>query len=128
MANLFVNYYETFSVIMFAIGLMTLILDRNLIKKIVAMNIMDVALFLYLASKGFVRGRIAPIIENGITDPSVYGNPTPAGLVLTGIVVGVCMTAFSLALTQNIYKKYRTLNIDELIIKIKTKEIEEGVE
>ena len=80
---------------------------------------MDVALFLFLAAKGYVEGRRAPIIENGIMNMEHYINPVPSGLVLTGIVVGVCTTAFSLALLQRLYKEYGSFDIDEILLKYK---------
>ena len=51
-----------------------------------------------------------------------YSSPLPAGLVLTGIVVSVSFTAFSLALTQRLYKKYRSLNIDEIMMQAQKSE------
>ena len=56
--------------------------------------------------------------EGWITNPEVYVNPVPAGLVLTGIVVSVSVTAFSLALTLKLYEHYGTLNIDEALMKM----------
>ena len=38
----------------------------------------------------------------------------PAGLVLTGIVVSVSVTAIMLALTLKLYRRYHTLDIDEI--------------
>ena len=52
-------------------------------------SIMDNAIFLFLAAKGYVEGRTAPIVENGVQSMEAYINPIPAGLVLTGIVVSV---------------------------------------
>ena len=43
-----------------------------------------------------------------------YVNPIPAGLVLTGIVVSVSVTAVMLALTLRLYRRYHTLNLDEI--------------
>lgn len=116
MENLFINYYESISMILFGIGFSILLLHKNLIRKIIGMNIMDVAVFLFLAVKGYIRGREVPIIEGNIhMGVEHYINPLPGGLVLTGIVVSVCMTAFALALTQKYYKEFGTLDIDEII-------------
>lgn len=120
MGNLLINYYETISVILFGIGFSTLLLHRNLIRKIIGMNIMDVAIFLFLAIKGYVTGREVPIIEGNVfMGTEYYINPLPGGLVLTGIVVSVCMTAFALALVQKYYDEYETLDVDEVIFKKK---------
>ena len=93
----------------------TLFLQPNLIKKVIGLNIMDSAIYLFLASKGYIEGRLAPIVVNGVTDMNAYINPIPAGLVLTGIVVGVSVTAVSLSLIQKLYKEYHTLDMDEIM-------------
>lgn len=127
--KLFLNHYEAAAVILSGIGLTNLLLQRNLIKKIIGLNIMDTAVYLFLAAKGYVEGRAAPILlENGsggwLTSSALYVNPVPAGLVLTGIVVSVSVTAFALALTLKLYESYGTLNIDEALLKM-TQEQEE---
>ena len=43
-----------------------------------------------------------------------YINPLPASLVLTGIVVSVSVTAIMLSLTVRLYRRYHTLNLDEI--------------
>ena len=113
--NLLSNYYETAAMILFGIGFTTLFLQPNLIKQVIGLNIMDSAIYLFLASKGYIEGRLAPIVVNGVTDMSAYINPIPAGLVLTGIVVGVSVTAVSLSLIQKLYKEYHTLDMDEIM-------------
>lgn len=114
------------AVILFAVGFATLLLHRNLLKKIIGLNIMDTASYLFLTSIGMITGRNAPIITDGITDVENYVNPLPAGLVLTGIVVSVSVTALMLALTVRLYKRYHTLNLDEIYMMAKDEqEVEE---
>ena len=113
--QLFVNYEETAAIILFCIGFSTMMLHRNLIKKIIGMDIMDAAVFLFLASQGYVKGRVAPIVVDGVQSVEAYINPIPAGLVLTGIVVSVSVTALMLALAVRLYYRYHTLNLDEII-------------
>ncbi|MGE4484039.1 MAG: sodium:proton antiporter [Oscillospiraceae bacterium] len=108
------NYEECTALILFAIGFVMLLLDRNLIKKIIGLNIMNTALFLFLTSMGYVEGGVAPIITDGATDASLYSNPIPTGLVLTGIVVSVSVTALMLALAVRLYRKYQTLDLDRV--------------
>ena len=115
-SNLLEHYEEAAAIILFAIGFSTLLFHRNLIKKLIGMNIMDTGVFLLLASMGYIRGRKAPIIENGVTDVTQYINPVPAGLVLTGIVVSVSVTAVMLALTVRLYKRYHTLDLDTIYV------------
>lgn len=87
---------------------------------------MDTAVYLFLAAKGYINGRVAPILSNGIIDADYYINPVPAGLVLTGIVVSVSITAFSLALVQRLYKHYGTLNMDEIMRLSRERRVNDG--
>ncbi|MCL2167131.1 MAG: cation:proton antiporter subunit C [Clostridiales bacterium] len=114
--RLLTNYYETASVILFSIGFATLFLHRNLIKKIIGLNIAETAVYLYFVAKGYITGRAAPIIAGGIQEADAYVNPVPTGLILTGIVISVSVTAFALALIVKIYKQYETLDLDEIMI------------
>ena len=114
--NLMINYEEAAALILFAIGFCMLLFHKNLVKKIMGLNIMDTGVYLFLASMGYIEGRVAPIISDTAQAATVeqYINPIPSGLVLTGIVVSVSVTALMLALTVRLYKRYRTLNLDEI--------------
>ncbi len=120
--NLWANLDEVAAVILFGIGFTTLLLHKNMIKKIIGLNIMDTAIYLFLAAMGYVDGRLAPIVENGVTDADAYINPIPSGLVLTGIVVSVSVTALMLSLTIRLYRKYRSLDLDEILIRMQQEE------
>ena len=108
------NVEEACAIVLFGIGFTMLLLNRNLFKKVMGLNIMDTGVYLFLAAMGYIDGHIAPIIVDGRTDPHFYINPIPSGLVLTGIVVSVSVTAMMLALTIRLYKKYRTLDLDKI--------------
>lgn len=118
-SNLFVNYGEAVAMILFVIGFMNLLLQKNLIKKIIGLNIMDSAVYLFLAEKGYIDGRTVPIVVNGIQDVEAYINPIPSGLVLTGIVVSVSVSALMLSLTIRLYKRYHTLDLDEISLRLR---------
>ncbi|KYH28685.1 MULTISPECIES: sodium:proton antiporter [Clostridium] len=109
------NYYESGAVILFCIGFATLLLHNNLIKKIIGMNIMDTAVFLFFIAKGYIDGREAPIIIGKFKGVQGYINPIPTSLMLTGIVVAVSTTAFALALTIKLNEKYGTIELDEIM-------------
>lgn len=114
------NYEMTAAILLFAIGFCTLLFHRNLVKKIIGMGIMDTGVYLLLTSLGYIAGRKPPILTDHTdaalrsVDPAAYVNPVPAGLVLTGIVVSVSVTAVMLALTVRLYKHYGTLDLDEI--------------
>lgn len=113
-ANLLANYGEAVAMILFGIGFSNLLFQKNLIKKIIGLNIMDTAIYLFLAEKGYIAGRVAPIIIDGDQSVDRYINPIPSGLVLTGIVVSVSVTAVMLSLTIRLYQRYHTVDLDEI--------------
>lgn len=117
--NLLANYGEAVAMILFGIGFCNLLLQKNLIKKIIGLNIMDSAIYLFLAEKGYIEGRVAPIIVDGVQIVETYINPIPSGLVLTGIVVSVSVTALMLSITIRLYQRYHTLDLDEISTQLK---------
>jgi multicomponent Na+:H+ antiporter subunit C len=119
MSMLLENYYQTAAVILFCIGFSTMLLHKNLLKKIIGMDMMDAGIFLFLAAQGYIKDRVAPIVVDGVQSVEAYINPVPAGLVLTGIVVSVSFTTFSLALTVRLYRKYGTLYLDDILFRAK---------
>ena len=112
--NMFSHLDELTAMVLFGIGFTLLLLNKNLIKKIIGFSMMDTGIYLFLASYGYIESRMAPIYKNGIMEADQYVNPLPAGLVLTGIVVGVSVTAVMLALTVRLYEQYHTLDIDKI--------------
>ena len=114
MGNLFVNFGEAIAMLLFVIGFANLLLHKNLIKKIIGLNIMDSAIYLFLAEKGYIAGRGVPIVVDGVQKVEAYINPIPSGLVLTGIVVSVSVSALMLSLTVCLYRRYHTMDLDEI--------------
>ncbi len=106
------NYYYMVAIILFVIGMYTMLTHSNMIKKVIAMNIMDAAVFLLFVAIGYTYGGQAPIIRDGAD--VVYVNPLPGALMLTGIVVAVSVTAYALSLTVKIYRYYDTCDYDEI--------------
>jgi len=117
--HIFPNIGEAVAMILFGIGFANLLFQKNLIKKIIGFNIMDTAIFLFLAENGYISGRMPPIVVDGIQDTAQYINPIPGGLVLTGIVVSVSVSALMLSLTIRLYRRYRTLDLDEISARLR---------
>lgn len=111
---LIINYPYFISIIVFAVGTLIVLTQPNLIKKIIGINIMEVAIFLFFIAVGNIIGGQAPIVDLAATD-ALYINPLPSALVLTGIVVSFCITAFALALTVKLYKYYGTVNAPDFM-------------
>jgi multicomponent Na+:H+ antiporter subunit C len=107
-----VNFPYFVSVVLFLIGLYAMIARRNLIKKIMGLNILSTSVFLYLISVAYKEGGAPPIRVERV---EIYINPLPHALVLTGIVVALALTSFALVLTIKIYKEHGTLDSDKLM-------------
>lgn len=102
------------AIILFVIGLYTVLTHPNLIKKIIGINIMETSVFLFFVSIGYIAGGRAPIITEGVPLQR-YVNPLPSAMILTGIVVAVSITAYALSIIVKIYDAYGTINLDEIM-------------
>lgn len=111
------NYPYFVSIVLFCIGIYTILSRTNLMKKIIGINIMGNAIFLLLISAGNIRGGIAPIVPHGGELPpgAFYVNPVPAALVLTGIVVSLSVTAFALSVVVKLHQYYGTIESNEIL-------------
>ncbi len=95
------------------VGFYILISRRNLVKKILGLNIFQTSVFIFYISMGKIIGGTAPILMEGEGEV-VYSNPLPHVLILTAIVVGVATTAVALALVVRIKEAYGTIEGDEI--------------
>ena len=105
-------------IILMMIGFYAMIAKRNLVKKIVGMNIFQTAIILFFVSTGSKKGGATiPIIQKGdaVVNAAQYMNPLPHVLMLTAIVVMVSTFGVALALILMIYRKHKTLEEDEIL-------------
>lgn len=100
-------------VFLMMVGFYVLISRRNLVKKILGLNIFQTSVFIFYISMGKITGGTAPILMEGVEDV-VYSNPVPHVLILTAIVVGVSTTAVALSLVVRIKEAYGTIEGDEI--------------
>lgn len=104
------NYWIVIALMMS--GLYVVIARRNLVKKVIGLNIFQTSVILFYVSMGKVRGGTAPIFDERF---QVYSNPLPHVLMLTAIVVGVATTAVALALVVRIKEACDTIEEDEIL-------------
>ena len=103
------------AVILIMLGLYGLLTQRNVIKIIISLNVMEIGLNIFIISVGYVTGGVAPIFTSDYaTNAVVFVDPLPQALVLTAIVIGVGTTALGLSLAKNIYNQYGTFDLDEI--------------
>lgn len=82
--------YALAGVALFSISLHALIARDHLLRKIIALNVMSSAVFLFLVALAYRARPEAP-------------DPLPQAMVLTGIVVAVSASALALALARSIH-------------------------
>ncbi|MFC1967870.1 cation:proton antiporter subunit C [Chloroflexota bacterium] len=122
MFQAFVGDYTYFlTAVLMAIGLYGILAKRNLVKKLIGMNIFQSAIVLFFISGAAKWGGTTPIVDprSGIPDPAMYVNPLPHVLMLTAIVVLVATTGVALALLLSIYRQYHTLDEQEILSKMR---------
>jgi multicomponent Na+:H+ antiporter subunit C len=103
------NYWVVIALTM--LGMYVVMVNANLVKKVIGLNIFQTAVFILYISVGEIEGGTAPILSDAF---SVYTNPLPHVLILTAIVVGVATTALALALVVRIHRAYGTIEEDEI--------------
>jgi multicomponent Na+:H+ antiporter subunit C len=114
-------------IILMMIGFYAMISKNNLIKKIIGMNIFQTAIILFFVSIAYKRGATLPILTDAdahahgehIINVAQYINPLPHVLMLTAIVVMVATLGVALAIVLLLYRKYHTLEEDEIIKALK---------
>jgi multicomponent Na+:H+ antiporter subunit C len=109
------RYVYFMTVALLSIGLYGMLAKRNLVKKLIGMNIFQTAVFLFFIAGSTKFHATVPVIEPQLSlEPTRYMNPLPHVLILTAIVVSVATIGVALALLLTIYRRYRSL--DEKLI------------
>ena len=79
------DLYALLGAALFAMSLYSLVVRADPLRRILSLNVMGVGVFMVLVATA--------------ADSAPFADPVPHAMVLTGIVVAVCATAFALALT-----------------------------
>ncbi len=94
------------------VGLMGLLFKKNLLLRILSMDVMGtgiVSLFVFYAAH---HGRLTPTVADGAE--GAYADPVLQGVILTAIVIGFSIVALVLVAAMYIAKRFPTLNVDEI--------------
>jgi len=109
-------------IILMMIGFYAMIGKRNLVKKIVGLNIFQTSIILYFISIAAKKGATIPIVVHGhggetahAVEAVQYVNPLPHVLMLTAIVVMVGTFGVALSFIIRIYRAYGTIEEKELL-------------
>ncbi|MBQ2837428.1 MAG: cation:proton antiporter subunit C [Peptococcaceae bacterium] len=106
--------YSLVLILMF-LGMFGMIISNNYMKKMMAMNVMQVAVILFFLCFAQKTGGMIPILNGVTTDPSLYINPLPHALMLTAIVVSLGTTGVAIALLMRIRETYGSVEEDDIL-------------
>ena len=105
-------YMLTF--ILMGLGVFGMIVCGNYMKKIICMNIMQVAIIFFFLTLGQKDGGTLPVLVQNLFGTEAYINPVPHALMLTAIVVSLGTTGVALALLMKIKEIYGTIEEEEI--------------
>ncbi len=117
---LLARYPYALIAVLIGIGLYGMTIKRNLLKKVIGMTIFQTAIYLLYIQGATKLGATIPVrsTEIGLA-PELYINPLPQVIVLTAIVVGVAITGVALSLLLVAYRRYGTLDEEELLRRLR---------
>jgi multicomponent Na+:H+ antiporter subunit C len=92
-------WYALIATVLFCIGLAGLVLNRHLLRRILALNVMSTGVFLVYVA---LAGRTGELPD-----------PVPLAMVLTGLVVSVSATALALVLIVRIQQLHGSVEFPE---------------
>jgi len=107
-------------VVLFLWGIYIMAAHPNYVKKLIGLYIVQTSAIFFLVAFSAKEGATVPIImsEGGPVDAALYANPLPHVLTVTAIVVQVATLGVSLALVSGIYRKFGTLDEDEVLERV----------
>ena len=103
------------TLLLLALGLYGMFACKNYMKKLICMNIMQVAVIFFFLCFGQKEGGTIPVAMEQIIHGDEYINPLPHGLMLTAIVVSLGTTGVGLALLTRIREKYGSIEEEDII-------------
>ncbi len=93
-------------------GFLGIILKRNLMMKIIAMDVMStgvIAYYVLVASRG---GVLTPILSGH--SATAYADPVPQAVILTAIVIGFSIQALMLVGVMKLSRDVPTLDVSDI--------------
>lgn len=108
---------HSLSLLLILVGLYGVVVNRNTLKIVLSLLIMEHGVHLLFLLTGYRRGGRAPIVDPGESGASFAAgavDPLPQALVLTSIVIGLGVLALLVALCIRLYERYGTFDVDAM--------------
>lgn len=98
--------------VIFGIGIF-MVTSESLLRVVLGVSILGQAANLLVFSSGHLKTGDVAFIDSGY-QPALSTDPIPQAMVLTAIVIGFAITAFSVVLARQIFLKLNTDHLDDL--------------
>lgn len=93
-------------------GFFGIILKKNLVMKIIAMDVMSTGVVAYYVLVSSRNGLFTPIFDGA--QPKPYADPVPQAVILTAIVIGLSIQALMLVGVMKLARDNPTLETHEI--------------
>lgn len=101
---------EIVAILLFFIGLLGLIIRRNMMLTIIASGIMNIAVVLFFLVLNATPAMVPPMVADASFPIAAVADPVPQALMITSVVLGVSVQAVCLVLTMITFSEYGTLD------------------
>lgn len=92
-----------------------LLLKRSLVKLIIGLSLLGNAANLLILTSGGIRSSNPPLVPEGALVPdTIVADPLPEALILTAIVIGFGVIAFTLVLAHRVHQETEIDSLDSL--------------
>ena len=107
---------QNISILLFFVGLLGLLTQKNIVRTIISVNVMDVGAILFLITVNHVPGALPPV------DPPegvAIADPLPQALMITAIVIGIAVSAVSLAMFITLFRRYGSADWETVLKRVR---------
>ena len=103
---------ESFIIATILCGFLGMVYKRNLVMKIMGMDVMSTGVIAYYVLVASREGLLTPILSESHTEG--YADPVPQAVILTAIVIGFSIQALMLVGVMKLAQDNPTLEVEEI--------------
>lgn len=98
---------EVVAVVIFFIGMLGVIVRRNIMMTVLATGIMSIAVILFFLTINATPDSLPPMVGTEVIGTA---DPIPQALMITSVVIGLSVEAVLLVLVMTLFRQYGTLD------------------
>lgn len=95
-------------------GFFGIILKKNLMMKIISMDVMSTGVIAYYVLVASKSGVFTPILAERTPESFAYADPVPQAVILTAIVIGFSIQALMLVGVMKLSRNHPTLETSDI--------------